>query len=430
MKDHEVELLLRHRDGQADAGQSAKVNELLRRDPEARAMLRSLAVQATAMADLAATLRIQSPPQRPLLPVSASRWKAMRPWLSAAAMVMLLGIVIPQELRREPAVLTLMVVHGAVSWTNDHGELQSDLADGAVLRAGTLATENDEAVAEARFADGTRLMLGGGTRLTFSDSGQKRLMLHEGTFTAEVKPQPAQRPMLVRTTTAAMEVLGTVFTLGNTADQTLLNVDQGRVQLKRLVDGGTAQVTADQSVRASIDNAASLKVEPQPESSFHWRTDLTSPPEGWKGTWLPQDGTTPNRMAAVPRLVGNGVNPSSATHYCVMVGYLGQRLAQIRPESVVNVRYRTRQPATLRVFVNLCVDHRWAGNFEQAVSSNEHPADKDGWRQASVRFADMQRMIVQPRDLPPQADVMMMFLSSYERAVGLEVAEISITSQP
>lgn len=135
-------------------------------------------------------------------------------------------------------------------------------------------------------------------------------------------------------------------------------------------------------------------------------------------------------MAAVPRLVGNGVNPNSATHYCVMVGYLGQRLAQMRPESVVNFPYRTRQPATVRVFVNLRVDHRWAGNFEQAVSAREHPADQDGWRQASVRFADMQRMIVQPRYLPPKADVMMMVLSSYERDVGLEVAEISITSQP
>ena len=72
-------------------------------------------------------------------------------------------------------------------------------------------------------------MISGNSMLTFSDDGQKKLRLMEGGFSANVKPQPKDRPLLVQTRTAMFEVLGTRFSVDAEPTAATLTVTEGRV---------------------------------------------------------------------------------------------------------------------------------------------------------------------------------------------------------
>ena len=52
---------------------------------------------------------------------------------------------------------------------------------------------------ELEFNDGSQVVIAGNSMLTISDLGQKELRLREGSFSANVIPQPKGKPMLVRT---------------------------------------------------------------------------------------------------------------------------------------------------------------------------------------------------------------------------------------
>ena len=110
----------------------------------------------------------------------------------------------------DPTSLTLE--DGTLSWSGASATRQS-LRTGDRIGGGQLVLDGGSATATLRFADGTTLTLTGDTELTVSDDGQKRLRLGRGLLSANVQPQPAQRPLLIRTSTAELKVLGTVFTV-------------------------------------------------------------------------------------------------------------------------------------------------------------------------------------------------------------------------
>ena len=132
-----------------------------------------------------------------------------------------------------PLIAQLESIEGAVTLSLN-GTRRSDLAAGAKLPAGTLILEGESASALLRFNDGTALTLCGDTELEFSDDGQKRLVLKNGTLSVDARPQPAGRPMIVRTQTAEIEVVGTIFSLSADPQATQLSVETGRVRMRRL----------------------------------------------------------------------------------------------------------------------------------------------------------------------------------------------------
>ena len=86
--------------------------------------------------------------------------------------------------------------------------------------------------------------------LTFADVGQKKLRLKQGAFTADVVPQPVGKPMIVQTPSTVIEVVGTRFEVEALQSFTTVNVREGNVRLKHLVDGNSVNIPADYRVIA------------------------------------------------------------------------------------------------------------------------------------------------------------------------------------
>ena len=116
-----------------------------------------------------------------------------------------------------------------------------------------------------RYADGTQVVVSGGSRVVFRWDGLrflKRVSLEHGRLTADVAPQSWRGAMTFETPVALARVVGTQLALAASADATRLEVFQGQVDLQRISDGRTAQVMANEVGRASAD---SVTVKPA-----HW----------------------------------------------------------------------------------------------------------------------------------------------------------------
>jgi hypothetical protein len=98
------------------------------------------------------------------------------------------------------------------SWS-DGGMVVSDLVVGNRLCAGTASLDGESAFMTLRFDDGTCVTLAGETVLEFDARWQKTLVLRRGNLSVDAHPQPRGRPMLIRTPTAEVEVVGTVFSV-------------------------------------------------------------------------------------------------------------------------------------------------------------------------------------------------------------------------
>jgi ferric-dicitrate binding protein FerR (iron transport regulator) len=139
------------------------------------------------------------------------------------------------------------------------------------------------------FPDKTQVELGPDSTLTDIklDPAATRLALATGTIRADVAPQPKIRPLIVATPHAEAKVLGT--TLRVVADRdpkkgTLLEVDKGRVELKRLADRKSVMVGSGQFAVAAV--GVDLKPRPLspnvPMARFTFDDGKTSPE--WIGT--------------------------------------------------------------------------------------------------------------------------------------------------
>jgi ferric-dicitrate binding protein FerR (iron transport regulator) len=117
---------------------------------------------------------------------------------------------------------------------------------GQPLAAGVgIETLGRSSSAAVVFPDGTRLELGGDTRLSEIEERPKRAGLDRGVVAADVRPQPVGFPMSLRTPNAEARVVGTRFTLTAAADETLLEVREGRVRIARSEDGASVEVGPD-----------------------------------------------------------------------------------------------------------------------------------------------------------------------------------------
>jgi hypothetical protein len=110
------------------------------------------------------------------------------------------------------------------------------------------------------FLDGSTAMIFGDSILTFSDRGQKEVRLKQGRFSARVVSQPVGEPMLIRTPVADLKVVGTQFDVEAGPESTMLFVREGKVQMRRVSDGKTVDVTADHRVVVTADSDMLLRL--------------------------------------------------------------------------------------------------------------------------------------------------------------------------
>ncbi|MGE3819113.1 MAG: FecR domain-containing protein [Isosphaeraceae bacterium] len=213
------------------------------------------------------------PRRRRLLRREAGRrWR----WVSAAAAVVvtLVTALVVSRLAGEPKVVQITALNGSIQWTGDGGRVNAGLGIGHALNGGTLESQSAESWVALRFRDGTAVTVSGLSTLTIAETARKELHLRTGSLSAQVRPQPGGEPMVIHTPTAKLEVLGTQLDVDADASSTVLNVNQGRVRVTRLVDGKVAEVPAEHQLVASLDRFGDFGAKRRPEPVHSWRGDL------------------------------------------------------------------------------------------------------------------------------------------------------------
>lgn len=225
----------------------------------------------------------------------ASRWGQ---YVVFASLLLLLAGIAWQQFGRKPSIAKITGLSGSVYWTGNDGQVEDDISVGMEVGGGTLEGAAPDSWAELTFLDGSKVTLSGKSMLTFSQQGQKELHLREGNITANVEPQPPNLPMLIHTRSAMLEVLGTRFNVEAELSSTMLNVNEGKVRIRKLNDNKAVEVVANHWVVASADR----QLEPilVPDGVPRWRSQIELGPDGTFGKWIPADQGSAARLEAIP----------------------------------------------------------------------------------------------------------------------------------
>lgn len=311
MNNKDLQLIQQYLDGTLCESESdvAQLQTLLLESSEARSTLRTLATLDLGLHDFAASEDQNTetgpvPPWRTTSRSFGGMWTHSLLALASLAIIGL-GTALWFQVNRVPNVpianlnvVKVAGIGGEILWTGNGGQVTNELEVGQALTGGTIEGTSPTSWVELEFLDGSRVTVAGDSRLTFSDIGQKILHLKEGNVNSSVEPQPAEAPMLVYTRNAMLEVLGTEFEVevesGN--DATSLDVTEGKVRFKRLSDGQTVEVPANQRVQSS--EGSELAAQPIPDQTSDWKSNLTHP-YGKTGKWLPGDGSLSPRLKLV-----------------------------------------------------------------------------------------------------------------------------------
>ena len=325
------------------------------------------------------------------------------------------------------AIATLESAAGAVSWS-DGGSQRAGLVAGAVLPEGTLLVESDGGSAQLRFHDGTSLTVSGEAEVGFSDAGQKRLSVRRGTLTAQVQRQPAGKPLIIRTATAEVEVLGTEFSLSADTRQTAVSVEKGTVRMRRLADGRTVDIAGQQTAIASLEGKGEFRSAKPNMPPVAWRyTFEVAPPPQSKGEWLPAGESGPGRARAVPLVAARGKDGVPIIHYGISLRASTSQqggLVTLGSSSVLTGRARLERPAMLKLFLSCVRGGSFGGNFELTLPRPEPGAD--GWVSFRVPLAGARPVMPGSHAQMDGAQVALLVLHSIETDAGLEVADLGI----
>jgi ferric-dicitrate binding protein FerR (iron transport regulator) len=435
-------------DGELTDADEASLQALLRDDPAARRRyLQFMQLHAElhwdhgAAAALLASPEDESGSQR-VAAQPLGRQTRLRRMLAIVAGVIAAGCLLAvvlfnsreaADLATQPApvIARMEMTQGAVSFRTSRGETLIPGSSREALPAGVLVSEGESSAAQWRFLDGTLVTLSGDTEISFSDDAQKVLRVRRGTLTAEVKPQPPDAPLVVETPTARVEVLGTIFTLAAEPERTRINVAEGRVRLKRLVDGETVEVPGEHSCVASLDARGKLQPEVPDRPAVGWQHHFQAPPpERWKGEWRPPEGKLPGRLRAVACLVGRKHKPDGApiVHYGITARKgEGEDLGSLPPDGVVRIRFRLERSAKLQLILGLNrADGGFGGNFEAKLPRDAGTPLADGWSELTVPLADFHPIVERKREMPVDARPYLILITTFGDEAGLEVSEVAI----
>lgn len=377
MKDAESnrELLLRYLDGNLLPEEQARVADLLRCDPEARAFLREVAEQAVTVADaerveehrrreLGARREWAGNRREALSRIGGSRTRFARwPWaVAAAAVVALIASVVLLRPKAEIEIVRITELNGAVRWTGGGGRVVPALNVGRSLPGGTLEPLSADSWAELTFRDGSTVTVSGQSVLTISEYRQKELHLRSGNLSASIIPQPDGKPMLIHTPTARLEILGTQLNVEAELSSTMLSVNAGSVRVTRLADGSVAEVRAEQQVVASADRHAELTVNRRPGPVTAWQSNL--PTDRLHGNWLSGPGNSNGGLRTAPMLWGDPEKP--ITLYLVSLSVSRDRPTPVLLTSGTKFRIRGQIESAGNVFFGFTTRHvngGFAGKF-------------------------------------------------------------------
>ena len=375
-------LLGRLVDEELSETETARLNEILRTQPEANAQYHAyldvhedLETQFAVpdFGALDAVTKIVEPPQpsytRPLLAMAAL--VVIGFFINALVQPPAAPVTGAQERAEARPIATIKGLSGSLVYTGDRGAVQNQLAVGDQLTGGTIEGMAPDAWFELQFTDGSIVMISGFSMLTFSDDGQKKLRLKEGGFTANVMPQPRDKPMLVQTRTALFKVLGTRFSVDAELAAATLTVTEGTVRATKLSDNSSVDVPAQHRVTAAINRE--LVTEKVPDSVGAWRSRVELGRKQNQGEWFPAGAGRSARLGSVPYTIPDGrtiytlaMKPSTGDHPPVVL----QSGSQIRVRGRLETQHRVYFGVTLRH-----INGDFAGRF-QTILPEEMFADR------------------------------------------------------
>jgi len=420
------QLLLQYLDGTLEPGAHDQVQRALQDDDTARVALRDIAEQAVVLADLERTGESRSEPSRSSvkrgLPVLVRRAIALTVlvligWLSIA------GLTGGSE--SGPRITEL---NGSLQWTGSSGRVDGDLTVGDVLQGGTLDSLSANSWATLEFDDGSRVTISGKSSLAVSAQLRKELHLWDGALSADIAPQSDGRPMLIHTPTADLEVLGTQLNVDVGASSTLLNVNEGRVRLTRLVDGQVVEVPAAHQLVASVDGNESLEPAPRPNVTGKWASRFIDDTSVVFGKWLPASLWLPGRLRATPlphRPCGK--KKTVVLHLAVVSVSRDESTAVIlRRGSTIRVRGRMDAIVDTKIgFTTHWPRGGFAGKFEIVVPATEIEL-VDGEFELVLELGDFNSLSKKFDSSLTGMELRQVWAVTVDEPVGLELVQVEL----
>jgi ferric-dicitrate binding protein FerR (iron transport regulator) len=168
----------------------------------------------------------------------------------AAALLIACGAMWISQSASDPQTALARISSCSAEILINGSRTQAAQALGAFVRRGD-SVSTATGTAALVYPDGTQMRLKPDSAIRFSAGPspalvpeRKQLTLMYGGLSARVAKQPDGKSMLIATTKAMVEIVGTEFTLGCDGDSTRLEVTHGLVRLTRLSDGVALDVGA------------------------------------------------------------------------------------------------------------------------------------------------------------------------------------------
>ncbi len=241
------------------------------------------------------------------------------------------------------------------------------------------------------YADGTRLTLVGNTTVTCGDPRSKSVVVHQGTLSAWVQPQPRGKPMRLATPSAQVQVLGTRFQIEALANRTNLSVSEGLVRLVRTRDGQAVDVADGK--HAIVTEKSPLQVQDIPSLGDTWEADFEDGlPEGWDLGERVTEGLPPGLRGAVKAISKETEDLGSLYNIASNEAWM-QGLFVVRKGSHLHITFKMENPQ----WINLLIVTRTSDRHDPHYSGNylfkDVPWVAAGqWRTLTVPLADFERI--------------------------------------
>ena len=220
----------------------------------------------------------------PVMPSRRSwRWSLVVLAVAAVAVCLMVLIIRPTPPPSNYQLARITEVNGSVQWTGDGGHVESETLAGRPIGGGRLESLSVDSWAVLEYSDGSKITLAGRSQLTVVDGAQKELRLGQGRFSASVARQAVGKPMVIHTPTAKLEVLGTQLNVDSDSTSTVVNVNEGRVRVTRLVDGSVVDVPADHQAVATVNRHSAVRVTRRLDPVGVWRSVF--PHDAKYGQW-------------------------------------------------------------------------------------------------------------------------------------------------
>ena len=297
---------------------------------------------------------------------------------------------------------------------------------GQEVRSGQrVVTRGPDAHAAVRLQDDTVFMLSGDTRLAFPFADANRVCVERGNLVADVEPRPADRPLVICTPEANVEVLGTRLSVSREPEKTCVAVLEGEIRITRLSDQREVELDSGQATEVSAET--DLRPAPIQGAPDHWSLDFNEGlPDGWQTGQLVFDELPDGSRAAVRT---SGVTENGRRRYQIRShNAWSDGLFSLHDDSWLHIRYRLEKPGTFLPYV-VCRQH----DFGQPVCTLLTPGNlrqtaANQWHTMTLAMHQLHRTKTQDRvPLDGQLVAFLLVFDSPEQNPGLTIDRIWVT---